>query len=368
MSLRIGILGTRGVPNEYGGFEQFAAYLSKGLVEKGHAVTVYDPHNHSYKQNEWNGVHIVHCFDPEFLLGTAGQFIYDLNCIIDARRRKFDILLILGYTSSSIWGRWFPKESIVVTNMDGMEWKRAKYSNWSQRYLFYAEKLAVKFSDFCIADSLAIQQYLDKKYKIQTKYISYGAEIIQEENRGTLSAYGVTEYDYFMVMARMEPENNVETILAGICSVKDHQKILVIGNTDNAYGRNLVKKFGNDVNVLFTGSIHDAVTLHTLKTYSLLYFHGHSVGGTNPSLLEAMASGALICAHDNLFNRAVLGEAAFYFSSAKDVSETVMHISRNADTAKMIKKNLEKIKQEHSWDTIITAYEQFFIQCYQSMQ
>jgi hypothetical protein len=105
MSLRIAILGTRGIPNNYGGFEQVAAQLSKGLVEKGHTVTVYNSHKHFYKKNTWNGVQITKCFDPEFLIGTTGQFVYDLNCILDTRKRDFDIILMLGYTSSSVWRR-----------------------------------------------------------------------------------------------------------------------------------------------------------------------------------------------------------------------------------------------------------------------
>ena len=110
--MRIAIIGTRGIPNNYGGFEQFAEYLSVGLVNQGHEVFVYNSHNHSYKEDNWKGVNIVHCFDPEYLIGSAGQFIYDLNCIINSRKQDFDIILQLGYTSSSIWNRIMPKKSI----------------------------------------------------------------------------------------------------------------------------------------------------------------------------------------------------------------------------------------------------------------
>ena len=142
--MKIGILGTRGIPNQYGGFEQLAEYLSVGLVEKSFEVYVYNTHNHSYQEKTWNGVHIVHCFNPEKKLKTAGQFIYDLNCVRDARKRDFDILLILGYTSISVWGRLFPKKATIIINMDGLEWKRNKYAGRIRKFLFYAEKLAVK--------------------------------------------------------------------------------------------------------------------------------------------------------------------------------------------------------------------------------
>ncbi|HJU45869.1 MAG TPA: DUF1972 domain-containing protein, partial [Chitinophagaceae bacterium] len=160
MRLRIGILGTRGIPNHYGGFECFAEHLSQGLVQKGHEVFVYNSHNHPNQQRVWNGVNIIHCYDPEYLLGTAGQFIYDLNCILDARKRAFDILLFLGYTSSSIWGILYPGKAKIVYNMDGLEWTRTKYSKPVQRFLRYAEKLAVKYSHYFVADSTYIQDYL----------------------------------------------------------------------------------------------------------------------------------------------------------------------------------------------------------------
>ena len=101
--MKIAIFGTRGIPNHYGGFEQFAQYLSEGLCQMGHEVFVYNSHNHPYQKNEWNEVNIIHCYDPEFKLGTIGQFIYDLNCTLDSRKRNFDVILQLGYTSSSVW-------------------------------------------------------------------------------------------------------------------------------------------------------------------------------------------------------------------------------------------------------------------------
>ena len=125
--MNIGILGTRGIPNHYGGFEQFAQYLAKGLVAKGHIVFVYNSNSHPYQESTWNGIHIIHCNDPENSIGTVGQFIYDYNCLQDARKRNFDILLQLGYTSSSIWYRFWPKKAITIVNMDGLEWRKRCY-------------------------------------------------------------------------------------------------------------------------------------------------------------------------------------------------------------------------------------------------
>jgi glycosyltransferase involved in cell wall biosynthesis len=363
MKLKIGIAGTRGIPNQYGGFEQFAACLSKGLVEKGHDVTVYSTHDHPYQNDEWNGVKIVHCTVPGYI-GTAGQFIYDLRCILDARKKELDILLILGYTSSSVWGKWYPQKSIIITNMDGMEWKRSKYAKPVQSFLRYAEKLAMKFSNHHIADSVAIKHYLERKYRLPVDFISYGSEFPSATNEHILEAYNLERNDYYLLIARMEPENNIEIILDGLCRRDEFKKIVVVGNAENSFGKKMKGKFANHARVIFPGTIYDRPTLDSLRTNCYLYFHGHSVGGTNPSLLEAMSCGALICAHNNEFNRAVLGEDTYWFSNASDITQ--MSIGNDDTNSSMINANLEKIKNDHSWEKIVGQYEDLFMKAYQS--
>jgi len=364
MTLRIGIAGTRGIPNFYGGFEQVAACLAKGLAEKGHEVTVYNPHNHPYKKNTWNGVTIIHCYDPELFAGTAGQFLYDLNCITDARKRQFDILLVLGYTSSSVWGRYYPKKSIVITNMDGLEWKRTKYTRPVQRFLQYAEKLAIRHSDYYIADSPVIQEYLQDKYPVTVKYISYGAEIMKTSNAEPLSMYGISRQNYFLLMARMEPENNIEMILDGFRESHSIKKCIIIGSTENKFGRYLVDKYRNEQRIQFMGPVYDPVQVQSLTANAYLYFHGHSVGGTNPSLLEAMAARVLIAAHDNPFNSAVLTNDAYYFSDTLEVRHIIDTLEPGVAEQVMITNNLRKIENEFNWANIVDQYEQFFLDCY----
>ncbi len=365
MRLRIGILGTRGIPNQYGGFEQFASCLSRGLVEKGHEVSVYNSHNHPYQENTWFGVNLIHCFDPEYLIGTAGQFIYDLNCIHDAQKRNFDILLVLGYTSSSVWGRYYPSKSIVITNMDGLEWKRSKYPKLVKQFLKYAEKLAVKYSNFHIADSIPVQQYLIGKYHIDPVFISYGADLTYQIDDAFSDSYGVVRGEYFLLITRMEPENNIQMILDGLCAAGQDRKVLVISGTANGYGKKMIARYASNAHILFPGAIYDTAVVNSLRLGCRAYFHGHSVGGTNPSLLEAMAAGAFIFSHNNEFNRAVLGEDALYFSSSKEVAELVEKL--NEYPAEVMKaNNLEKIKNDHSWRKIISEYEQQFILAFQN--
>jgi glycosyltransferase involved in cell wall biosynthesis len=364
MKLRIAILGTRGIPNNYGGFEHISEYVSEGLVKKGHSVTVYNSHNHSYTASSWNGVDIVHCYDPEYLLGAAGQFAYDFNCIMDARKRKFDVVLIMGYTSSSIWGALYPKNSAIITNMDGLEWKRSKYSKPVQRFLKYAEKLAVKYSGSYISDSRVIKTYLKDKYAIDSRYIPYGADLFTDFEREQFDQSALLKEDYFLLMARMEPENNIETILEGFSNSTSHRKFKVLGDTGNRFGKFITHKFKNDDRIQFKGSIFDNAAVRSLQNNSYLYFHGHSVGGTNPSLLEAMASEALIAAHDNPFNKSVLSTDAFYFNNAAEVRHLVENVQRHDTEKTMVQNNLQKIEYQFNWEKVINEYEEFILECH----
>ncbi|HMI78776.1 MAG TPA: DUF1972 domain-containing protein [Ferruginibacter sp.] len=363
-ALNIAIIGSRGIPNYYGGFEQMAQYLAVGLLNKGHQVTVYNSHTHPYQGKEWHGVKLIHCYDAENKIGTAGQFVYDFNCIMNARRNKYDVILFLGYTSSSVWGRLFPKNSVIISNMDGMEWKRDKYSKPVQRFLRYAEKLAVKYSQYFIADSTVIQSYVNKKYNVNSKYIPYGAEIFANKNEEVLAGYGVFKNNYHMLMARMEPENNIDMILQGFHMSNSEKIFIVIGNINNSYGKQMYKKYCNDERIRFAGAIFDAEITNTLRAFCRLYFHGHTVGGTNPSLLEAMANGSIIVAHDNEFNRAVLKGDAYYFKTAEEVMKHVVKSNGHKESAKMVENNFVKIEEQYNWPKIVNMYEEFIIDCY----
>lgn len=361
--MKIAILGTRGVPNYYGGFEQFAEFFSVYLAENGHEVFVYNSHNHPFQEKNFNGVNIIHQYDPEYKLGTFGQFIYDFNCILDSRGRKFDIILQLGYTSNSIWHFLLPKNSIIITNMDGIEWKRSKYTKPVQQFLKFAERLAANNSDYLVADSLGIQQFLKSRYGKPSTYIAYGAHPFYEPNETILEQYEVKQGNFNMIMARFEPENNLDMVLEGIVlNHEDQTPILVIGNHQTKYGNYLKDKFKGHQHIRFMGAIYNLEHLNNLRYFSNLYFHGHSVGGTNPSLLEAMASQALIAAHNNDFNRGVLKENAYYFSNPKQVKDIIQAVKKS-DNLQLVESNFEAIVKDFNWNKINGQYLQLFESC-----
>jgi glycosyltransferase involved in cell wall biosynthesis len=361
--MKIAILGTRGIPNHYSGFEQFAESFSIYLASKGHSVFVYCSSLHSYKNMVYKGVNLIHKYDPENKIGTAGQFIYDALCILDSRKRNFDAVLQLGYTSSSIFSFCFKRRVKIITNMDGLEWKRTKYSITVQQFLKFAERLAVISSDFLVSDSLGIQKFLKAKYKKESTYIAYGAYPFSNPDERIVNKYGVEKENYNMIMARFEPENNLDMILESVAINEEKMPILVIGKHQTKYGQYLKNKYKDYPNIRFIGALYNLEHLNNLRYFSNLYFHGHSVGGTNPSLLEAMASKAFVIAHDNDFNKGILKENGYYFSSPTEVINILNTIRKN-DNLQLVQNNFDAIVNEFNWEKINGEYLQLFEECF----
>ncbi len=358
--MKVAILGTRGIPNNYGGFEQLAEYLSVQLVERGHEVWVYNSSSHPYNKESFKGVNIIACKDLEDKVGTFGQFIYDFNCIMDSRKRSFDAIIQLGYTSSSIWWFLLPRKSLIITNMDGLEWKRAKYSFPVKLFLKFAEWLAIKSSNKLVADSIGIQSYLEKKYQVESNFIPYAAYSFETPVFNTLISYNVVPQSYYLLIARFEPENNIETIIKGYMASNTSDPLLIVGSVNNKYAHYLMEKYNSD-KIRYMGAIYNMEALNNLRYYAKMYFHGHSVGGTNPSLLEAMASQVFICAHSNDFNKSVLQDDAVYFSNNTEITAIITSYIGREFKQKAINNNLKKIKEIYTWNNIVTAYEELLV-------
>lgn len=364
--MKIAILGTRGIPNNYGGFEQFAEYLSVGLVKRGHEVTVYNPHFHPFEKDSFEGVHIVKIYSPESKIGSAANFIYDFLCLKHALSNKFDIVYEAGYQSVAFAYPLFRikrrKVPIIVTNMDGMEWQRTKWSPTVKIVTRKFEALAVKHSHYLISDNKGIANYYQKEYGINSEVLEYGADLVTSFNASTLSEYALSPKGYFMLIARLEPENNIEMAIEAFMESNRNEKLIIVGNCDSEYGQKMKRMACSDRRVIFQGGIYDKSKLDDLRYFAQAYFHGHSVGGTNPSLLEAMASQALIFAHRNAFNRDVLGKNACYFSSSDDLKQLIerVDIIRQNDFTGFNNNNTKRITNYYNWDAIIERHIQVF--------
>lgn len=360
--MKIAFLGTRGIPNNYGGFEQFAEFISVGLAEKGYDVTVYNPHFHSYNCNNFKGVKIIKIKSEEQKIGAMGNFLYDYNCLKDASQRNFDIIYEAGYaTCSPFFYLLKGSRTKLLTNMDGIEWMRSKWGFFTKRLIKYLESLAVKRSHYIISDNPGIQQYYKKNFNKDSYLVPYGADLSLNPDKKDIEAFEVSAGEYFMLVARMEPENNIDLILKSYEKCKRKEPFLVIGNYKTRYGRYLYKKYNNS-QIRFIGSIYDKKILDSLRFFCKAYLHGHSVGGTNPSLLEAMASSTFIIAHKNPFNASVLCSNALYFDTMENLSQHYENVDAQLSLYKtiFIKNNIEAIASNYSWQTIINQYENIF--------
>ena len=363
-------VSTRGIPNNYGGFEQFSEYISVGLAQRGHDLTVYSPKFHPYKNDCYKGVKIKHIYSPETWMGSSiGSFFYDFASLKDALKKEdFDIIYEAGYTSIIPAYIWFDvkkrKRPIFTTNMDGLENKRSKFNPIVRRFLDWEEKMAVKYSHYLVADNMGIHDYYKEKYGKESKFLAYGADIHDDFNAEYLKEFGLKPEEYYILIARLEPENNIIMAIEGYLHSKENGRrpLIIVGKTNTPHGKELVKKYGNEKNVRFVGGIYNFKKLDSVRHFSRAYFHGHSVGGTNPSLLEAMAAGCFIFAHDNIFNRAVLKENAWYYQSASKVTEFLDNINTIVDKYKVeyIAKNIDVIRNEYSWEHLVNEHEKYF--------
>lgn len=353
------IIGSRGIPNQYGGFEQFATVLAVGLQKKGFECIVYTPHHHAYRQESYHGVKLVRCYDPRWL-GAAGQMIYDLLCILDSRKRSGGIIYQLGYTSSALWNFLFRKDVIVVTNLDGMEWNREKYGFLTKLFLHFSERLVVKRSDALVADSTVIRDYVQQKYEADAVFLSYSAAVPADVSDDLLREYDISSENYLLLIARMQPDNNIEMIIRGVLQSGTLMPLIVVGRLSGNYARGLEKKYRNFKNIRFVGAIYDVSALNGLRSHCFIYFHGHSAGGTNPSLLEAMACKARIAAHRNLFNEAVLGDDAVWFGTSDDIASLLNAEKPGGWWKEKTERNIIKIKTLYSEDRLTEQYAFFF--------
>lgn len=369
--MKIAFISTRGIPNNYGGFEQFAEYISVGLVARGHEVVVYSPHFHPYKEDSYKGVRIKHIYSPETWMGSSvGSFFYDFASLKDAlKKENFDIIYEAGYTSIVPAYIWFNvrkiKYPIFTTNMDGLEYKRTKFNKWVQKFIFWEERTTVKHSHYLIADNMGIHDYYKEKYGKDSKYLAYGADIHDDYDESLLDEFGLNPYEYYLLVARLEPENNIAMAIEGYLASPENgnRPLIIVGKTNTPHGKELVEKYGKETFVRFVGGVYDFKKLNSVRYYSFAYFHGHSVGGTNPSLLEAMASSCYILANDNIFNRAVLKENAHYYDSSEAVAKLLesIEVSCKMCREQFINNNLVEIENEYSWEKLVDEHEKYFM-------
>ncbi len=319
----LSILGTRGVPACHGGFETFAENFSIHLAERGWDVSVYcqEIGHAPIREEMWNGVRRIVVHVPKD--SALGSILFDLKAILHARKHSRNCLT-LGY-NTAIFNILLRGRGIrTLMNMDGIEWARAKWSLPARAWLYLNEYIGAHVSETLIADHPEISRHLQRHTKAEKIVtIPYGAETPTNIDVSCFEKFGVEPGAYAMLVARPEPENSILEIVRGWAREKRGMPLLVLGNyTDESPYHCIVKSHESD-EIRFVGGIYDHRVLASLRCHSSFYIHGHQVGGTNPSLVEALACGNPVLAHDNRFNRWVAGDAALFFASEDECSTKI---------------------------------------------
>lgn len=321
------ILGIRGIPGRHGGFESFAEELAPYLVARDWGVTVYCQESGSGPVTEswWRGVRRVHV--PVTQPGALGTIAFDWKCTRHAMRTK-SLVLVLGYNTAIFTAAYRLLGIPTVMNMDGVEWKRRKYNALQRAWMLLNEQLGRRLADTLIADHPVIAKRLRRSADVPV--IPYGAREVRAADAALLAPFGLTPGGYVLVIARPEPENSILEIVRAFGAPTNGMLLVVLGNyrNDVRYERQVLEAASDRVR--FPGAVYDHDVVDALRHHARLYVHGHTVGGTNPALVEALGAGAPVLAHDNEYNRWVAGDAAEYFADEAGCAGALERLLRPA--------------------------------------
>jgi len=355
-SLRI--LGIRGLPASHGGFETFAEHLCGHLVARGWRVVVYCQESGAGEvwRDEWMGIERIHV--PVRQAGPLGTIIFDWKSLLHASRSP-GLCLTLGYNTAVFCSLLRIRGVPNVINMDGIEWSRAKWGKIAKLWLWFNEWAGSRLGNHLVADHPEIKKHLSRRVsqeRIST--IAYGAEDVRTASDSPLARWGLKSGQYLTLIARAEPENSVLEAVEGFSRQSRGIKLVVLGNYSrtHSYQRQVLDAASDEV--LFVGAIYDKTIVQALRFHSLAYVHGHQVGGTNPSLVEALGAGNAVIAHDNRFNRWVAGDSNLYFSDAVTFGALVDRVLIDRDLVERMKKSsLMRFQAGLTWPQILDEYE-----------
>lgn len=351
--MRIALIGTRGVPARYGGFETCVEEIGQRFVGAGHEVDVYC--RDRLATDRFLGMRrielpAVRTRSLETLSHTT------LAALHVAAHRRPDAAILFNAANSPLLPLLKARGLPVALHMDGLEWKRTKWGPGGRRYYRYAEALGVYLADALVSDAAAIAHYYEAAYGRSSTVIAYGAPIIAPGPEA-LAAHDLEPGRYTLVVARLEPENHVLEGLRGALAASSPDPIVVVGSVPypTDYSRSVESLAASDPRVRLLGPVWDQDLLDALYAHCTTYLHGHSVGGTNPSLLRAMGAGAAVAAYEVCFNRETLGGTGFFWSTAQDLGELLDGLTPQARAAAGAAAR-DRAEREYSWDDVAARY------------
>jgi glycosyltransferase involved in cell wall biosynthesis len=352
---KIAIVGTVGVPANYGGFET----LAENLVKYHDAASLPDPitvycSSRSYPSRKPAFLSAQLKYVPLNANG-AQSILYDIVSLFSAVWNRSDVILVLGVSGAIALPlvRLF-SSARIITNIDGIEWRREKWQGWARRFLRFSEKIAVRFSHEVIADNAAIAEYVAERYGVQCHVIAYGGDHAIAVDEVAVSEYALPE-SYAISVCRIEPENNVHMVLEAFSRLK-HHALVMVGNWGNSeYGRALREQYAACGNLFLLDSIYDAGKLKCLRSRAAFYIHGHSAGGTNPSPVEAMHFGKAVLAFDCNYNRSTTEGNALFFRDSGELRRLIESLDKTA-AEKVGSDTLEIANRRYTWDIVAGQY------------
>jgi glycosyltransferase involved in cell wall biosynthesis len=357
-SLNIAMVGTRGVPARYGGFETAVEEVGKRLAAAGHHVVVYcrtsrddDP---ATRLDSYLGMELVHL--PAARKRSLETLSHSALSVGHLLAHRTDAAFVFNAANAPLLPMLRAARIPVATHVDGLEWRRAKWGGTGRRYYRTAESLAVRWSDALIADAVGIADYYTSEFDAPTTLLTYGAPLIAPGS-DRLAELGLEPGGYHLVVARFEPENHVDVIVDGYRRSGATKPLVVVGSAP--YSDDYTNRVHSlaDERVRFLGGVWDQTQLDQLYGNCFTYLHGHSVGGTNPSLLRAIGAGAAVLAFDVAFNREVTEEAGRYWTGPADVALLVDTAEASPSAVQQAGARARELAIRYDWDDVAAGYE-----------
>ena len=355
--MNLAILGTRGVPPRYGGFETFAAELGTRLVARGHRLTVYC---RSEGEKKWNGIEriVLPAVRHKYLETVS----HALLSALDALQENFDAVLVCNAANAFVLPLLRAGRVPVAINVDGLERNRRKWNALGRAVYRIGESLSAMFANRVVADAEVIAAYYREHYSVEPAVIPYGSDFPAEPDSDILQRLGLTPRGFILYVSRFEPENNPLEVVVAYEKLADSPPLVMVG--EGLYAKNLVEELHRHRSdrILFPGALYGA-DYRTLQRNALLYIQATEVGGTHPALIEAMASGGAVLAHDTPENREVGGDAVRYFGLRPTESLSGMlreYLAKPVEVEEMRAAARQRAAAHYRWDEVTSAYERLF--------
>jgi glycosyltransferase involved in cell wall biosynthesis len=357
--MTVAIIGSRGYPYVYSGYETFVKELSERLVKKGVHVKVYCHKNlFSTYPKEVNGIELVYI--PTIETKSLSQLIHSFFSMLHACWGKTDVILAVN-AANGPWGliaRIAGKPTCI--NVDGLEWLRPKWKGLGSKYFRFSARLATKWYDRIITDAEEMRNVYLREFKKDSTVIAYGANIRYAQNPSLVTDLGLVPQDYYLIVGRLIPDNNADAILEGYLAANSTKKLVIVGDVAyrDQYAQSIKSKASG--NIIFLGYITNSEILAELYHQCFAYLHGHEFGGTNPTMLKAMAYGCAILALDTPFNREMLSDGRFglFFEKKPDsIASLMQQIENRESLVKDMRNNARNgLTDKYNWDHITDAY------------